>query len=188
MPGQRADARRNYARILEAAEAEVAACGADASVEQIARVAGVGSATVRRHFPTRQALLEAVFHERVQTLAEQARAGSAAEDSHAALLAWMHDLLAYAVSARGLADALTYEPPVQDAAPDTCQGILEAAGTPLLRRAIDDGTVRSDFTFRDLVTLTAGIALATEHQDTPLAYASHLLELTIQGLDPAPTG
>ena len=57
---QRADARRNYARILAVAEAEVAEHGANASLEQIARVAGVGSATVRRHFPTRRALLDAV--------------------------------------------------------------------------------------------------------------------------------
>ncbi len=52
MTGQRSDARRNYQRILAVAEAEVAAHGADASQEQIARTAGVGSATVRRHFPT----------------------------------------------------------------------------------------------------------------------------------------
>ncbi|MFE6159882.1 TetR/AcrR family transcriptional regulator [Streptomyces sp. NPDC056486] len=186
MPGQRSDARRNYARILEVAEAEVADRGTEASLEQIARTAGVGSATVRRHFPTRQALLEAVFHERIQTLAEQARVGSAAKDSRAALLSWMHDLLAYAVSARGLADALAYEPPVEDAAPDSCAAVLEAAGTPLLRRAIDDGAVRSDFTFRDLITLTAGIALATEHEATPLTHANHLLQLTIQGVGPAP--
>ena len=57
---QRADARRNYARILAVAEEEVATHGAGASLEQIARAAGVGSATVRRHFPTRRALLEAV--------------------------------------------------------------------------------------------------------------------------------
>lgn len=74
MPGQqRADARRNYARILEVAEAEVAAHGANASLEQIARTAGVGSATVRRHFPTRHALLEAVSRERIALLAARAQ-------------------------------------------------------------------------------------------------------------------
>ncbi|MFC8125668.1 TetR/AcrR family transcriptional regulator [Streptomyces sp. NPDC057302] len=182
MPGQRSDARRNYARILEVAEAEVAARGAEASLEQIARTAGVGSATVRRHFPTRQVLLEAVFHERIQALAEQARTGAAAKDSRAALLAWVHDLLAYAVSARGLADALTYQPPGTDTAPDSCGSVLEAAGAPLLRRAIDDGAVRIDLTFHDLITLTVGIALATEHQAAPLAHANHLLEITIQGM------
>ncbi|MFH8574282.1 hypothetical protein [Streptomyces sp. NPDC017993] len=59
---------------------------------------------------TRQALLEGAFHERIQTLAEQARVGAAAKDSRTALLAWTHDLLAYAVSARGLAG----HPPTAD--------------------------------------------------------------------------
>ncbi|MGW6062277.1 TetR/AcrR family transcriptional regulator [Streptomyces sp. NPDC055189] len=186
MPGQRSDARRNYARILEVAEAEVASRGAEASLEQIARTAGVGSATVRRHFPTRQALLEAVFHERIQALAERARAGRDAKDSRAALLDWTHDLLAYAVSARGLADALTYEPPTQDPAPDSCAAVLEAAGSPLLRRAIDEGTVRDDLTLHDLITLTVGIALATEHQAAPLPHATRLLQLALQGVDPLP--
>ena len=65
---QRADARRNYTRILAVAQQEVAANGANASLEQIARTAGVGSATVRRHFPTRQALLEAVSQEQIEAL------------------------------------------------------------------------------------------------------------------------
>lgn len=68
----RADARRNYEQILAAAEAEVARAGAEASLEEIARQAGVGSATLHRHFPSRQALLEAVFHDRVVALCNQA--------------------------------------------------------------------------------------------------------------------
>ncbi|EFL01676.1 LOW QUALITY PROTEIN: TetR family transcriptional regulator, partial [Streptomyces sp. SPB78] len=83
MTGQRADARRNYARILAVAEAEVAERGADASLEHIARTAGVGSATVRRHFPNRRALLEAVFHERIEALRVRAEALTEAEDSRA---------------------------------------------------------------------------------------------------------
>ncbi|MFE2296140.1 TetR/AcrR family transcriptional regulator [Streptomyces sp. NPDC059452] len=113
MPGQRSDARRNYSRILAVAEAEVARHGAAASLEQVARTAGVGSATVRRHFPTRQALLEAVFQERIQALCDRADALSRSGDSRTALLDWLHDLVRYAVSARGLADALTYEPPTE---------------------------------------------------------------------------
>ncbi|NEA11679.1 helix-turn-helix transcriptional regulator, partial [Streptomyces sp. SID10692] len=128
MTGQRADARRNYSRILAVAEAEVARHGAAASLEQVARTAGVGSATVRRHFPTRQALLEAVFQERVQALCRRADDLGRSGDSRTALLEWLHDLLAYAVSARGLADALTYEPPTdrpaEGAAPDSCGALL----------------------------------------------------------------
>lgn len=76
----RSDARRNYTRILAVAEEEVAAHGAEASLEQIARTAGVGSATVRRHFPSRQALLEAVFRQQVDALARQAHELAEAPD------------------------------------------------------------------------------------------------------------
>ncbi|MFC7643282.1 TetR/AcrR family transcriptional regulator [Streptosporangium lutulentum] len=68
----RADARRNHDRILVAASAAIAQHGAEASLEEIARHAGVGSATLHRHFPSRQALLEAVFRDRVETLCAKA--------------------------------------------------------------------------------------------------------------------
>ncbi|WP_335973992.1 TetR/AcrR family transcriptional regulator [Streptomyces sp. CA2R106] len=190
MTGQRADARRNYQRILAVAEAEVAARGADASLEQIARTAGVGSATVRRHFPTRQALLAAVFRERVGHLCERAGRLAGAGDSRAALLEWVRALVDYAVSARGLADALTYEPPtdVPADAPDghSCGGDLEAAAALLLRPAARDAVVRPDVTPHDVVTLAVGIALATEHHRDPAAQAARLLRLAIEGLSPGP--
>ncbi|MFJ9526501.1 TetR family transcriptional regulator [Streptomyces sp. SID5594] len=189
MTGQRSDARRNYSRILAVAEAEVARHGAAASLEQVARTAGVGSATVRRHFPTRQALLEAVFQERIQVLCERADELIRADDSRAALLDWLHDLVRYAVSARGLADALTYEPPT-DAPADTagghsCGAVLEAAATPLLRRALRDEAVRPGVTFHDLLTLAVGIALATEHHAEPAVQADRLFTLTVEGLSPS---
>ncbi|MBT3077914.1 MULTISPECIES: TetR/AcrR family transcriptional regulator [Streptomyces] len=191
MTGQRADARRNYSRILAVAEAEVARHGSAASLEQVARTAGVGSATVRRHFPTRQALLEAVFQERVQTLCRRAAELHRTEDSRAALLEWLHDLLVYAVSARGLADALTYEPPTDrpaDAsAPDSCGAQLADAAAPLLARALDDGAVRAGTTFHDLLTLAVGIALATEHYTEPSVRADRLFTLAVEGLSPSPS-
>ncbi|CAD5951200.1 TetR/AcrR family transcriptional regulator [Streptomyces cyaneofuscatus] len=189
MTGQRSDARRNYSRILAVAEAEVARHGAAASLEQVARTAGVGSATVRRHFPTRQALLEAVFQERIQALCQRAHELTRADDSRAALLDWLHDLVRYAVSARGLADALTYEPPT-DAPADpsgghSCGAVLEAAATPLLRRALRDEAVRPGVTFHDLITLAVGIALATEHHAEPAVQADRLFTLTVEGLSPS---
>ncbi|MFD8570527.1 TetR/AcrR family transcriptional regulator [Streptomyces sp. NPDC059639] len=186
MTGQRSDARRNYQRILSVAEAEVAARGADASVEQIARTAGVGSATVRRHFPTRQALLDAVFQERIGHLCDRARHLSATDDSRAALLEWLQALVEYAVSARGLADALTYEPPTDQPATHSCGNALEEAGTPLLRHAIRDGAVKGDVTFHDLLTLSVGIALATEHHSEPAVQADRLFRLSVEGISPTP--
>ncbi|WP_318205778.1 TetR/AcrR family transcriptional regulator [Streptomyces sp. SCL15-4] len=184
MTGQRSDARRNYRRILAVAEAEVAAHGADASQEQIARSAGVGSATVRRHFPTRRALLEAVFQERIEALCEHAHRLSAAEDGRTALLEWLRALVAYAVSARGFANILSYEPPTEEPSAHSCGMRIEAAGNPLLQRAIHDRAVAPHVTFHDLLTLAVGIALATEHHEDPDTQAGRLFRLAVEGLSP----
>ncbi len=185
MTGQRADARRNYARILAVAEEEVAARGADASLENIARTAGVGSATVRRHFPSRHALLEAVFSERIEALVARATASAGAPDARAALLDWLGGLTAYASSARGLADALTLagtdDPDHVDAC---CSAKLTGAADPLLQRAAQAGAVASDVTAADLITLVTGIVLATEHHPNPASEAHRLLGLTLRGVSP----
>lgn len=179
---QRADARRNYALILAVAAEEVAAQGAGASLEQIARTAGVGSATVRRHFPTRRALLEAVSRERIEALCARARDLTGQGDSRDALLAWLTDVVAYSVSARGLAAALAFDAdPVHE---NSCAAALEEAGDPLLRRAVGDGAVAAGTTVADLITLVVGIVLATEHQADPAAAADRLFRLAVAGLSP----
>ena len=182
---QRADARRNYARILAVAEEEIAANGADASLEQIARVTGVGSATVRRHFPTRRALLEAVSHKRIEALRARARDLTGGSDSRSALLEWLGDVVAYSASARGLAAALVYDGvPPDPVHQNTCSATLEEAGDPLLRRAVQDGAVTPGVTIADLITLIVGIVLATEHHPDPAAAADRLFRLAVAGLSP----
>ncbi|MER7785527.1 TetR/AcrR family transcriptional regulator [Streptomyces albidoflavus] len=191
MTGRRSDAERNYRRILTVAEAEIAELGAAASIERVARTAGLGSATVRRHFPTRQALLEAVFAERARALQARAAELTGESDSRAALLAWLRDFTDYAVSARGFADVLAYEPPTAadaEAGPSTsqssCGATLEAALAPLLARAQREGAARPEAGCHDLVTAVAGIALATEHHRDPAAQAARLLDLFVTGLSP----
>ncbi|GAB2848280.1 TetR/AcrR family transcriptional regulator [Actinoallomurus bryophytorum] len=180
---RRADARRNYARILAVAEEEVAAHGADASLEQIARTTGVGSATVRRHFPTRRALLEAVSHKRIEALRVRAQDLTGAADSRGALLEWLGDVVAYCASARGLAAALVYDGVAPDPVHDnSCSAMLEEAGDPLLRRAVRDGAVATGVTVADLITLAVGIVLATEHHPDPTAAADRLFGLAVAGL------
>jgi AcrR family transcriptional regulator len=184
---QRADARRNYARILAVAEEEVAAHGAGASLEQIARVAGVGSATVRRHFPTRRALLEAVSHQRIEVLAARARELADKGDSRDALLAWLSDVVAYSVVARGLAPALAYDEAELDSVHEnSCSAMLNEAGTPLVRRAARDGAMAEGVTVADLIALIVGIVLATEHHPDPATRANRLLRLAIAGISPNP--
>jgi AcrR family transcriptional regulator len=182
---QRADARRNYARILAVAEAEVATHGAAASLEQIARVTGVGSATVRRHFPTRRALLEAVSRTRIEALSARAHELTGERDSRDALLEWLDDVVAYCVSARGLAAVLADD----GAGPDpvhenACSAALEEAAGPLLRRAVRDGAVAANVTVSDLITLAVGIVLATEHHPDHAARADRLFRLAVEGLSP----
>ncbi|MFT2015220.1 TetR/AcrR family transcriptional regulator [Streptomyces sp. 796.1] len=184
MTGQRADARRNYARILAVAEAEVAAHGADASLEQIARTAGVGSATVRRHFPGRRALLAAVFGERIAVLCARAAALADAPDARQALLEWLHALTAYAASARGMADALVQDGLTDPEQVQDCSAKLGAAAEPLVRRAAQAGALAPGVTATDLLTLVTGIALATERHQDPTAEASRLLDLTVRGVIP----
>ncbi|WP_433870673.1 TetR/AcrR family transcriptional regulator [Saccharopolyspora sp. CA-218241] len=182
---RRADARRNYTRILLVAEEEVAAHGVDASLEQIARTAGVGSATVRRHFPTRRALLEAVSRERIEALRVRAHDLAGEGDSRNALLEWLSDVVAYCVSARGLAAALAYDDAGSDPAHEnTCSAALEEAAGPLLRRAVQDGAVAAGLTVADLIMLIVGIVLATEHCPDPAARADRLFRLAVAGLSP----
>ncbi|WP_446041037.1 TetR/AcrR family transcriptional regulator [Streptomyces sp. SID1121] len=184
MAVQRADARRNYERILAEAEKEVAAHGADASLEQIARTAGVGSATVRRHFPGRRALLEAVFHERIEVLCARARELADAPDARAALLEALRALAAYATSARGLATALTQDGTAGPEHVNACAAKLSHAYDPLLERATRAGAVTPGVTTADLVTLVSGIALATEHDPDPAARTERLLDLAVAGISP----
>lgn len=187
MTGQRSDARRNLARILAVAEAEVAAHGAHASLEQIARVAGVGSATVRRHFSTRRALLNAVFKQRIHALCDLAHTLSSEDNSRTALLKWLRELLSYSVAARGLADALSYEPLGDEDTQGSCATAIEAAGAPLLRKAIADQSVRADITVHDLLTLIVGIALATENHTDPAMQAERVFRLSVEGFSPTCT-
>src|SRR5258708_18774104 len=109
----RADARRNYERLLTAAFAAFAERGADdVSLEEIARRAGVGIGTLYRHFPTRPALLEAVYRDQVEALGVLAGKLMTAESPSAALREWMRALVEFSISKRGLTRELLGDSPV----------------------------------------------------------------------------
>ncbi|QRN81198.1 MAG: TetR/AcrR family transcriptional regulator [Nocardiopsis sp. BM-2018] len=179
----RADARRNYERILAAAEAVVARHGADASFEEIARTSGVGSATVYRHFPTRSALLEEVFHERVAALADRARVLADSGDARTVLTAWLGEVCSYLTSANGLAAALAMtDDTFKDPDTRSCFASLADAGAPLLQRAVEEGAARPSADIRDLLVLANGISLATEHHEDNAAEAQRLLLQFTEGI------
>ncbi|MFD9701165.1 TetR/AcrR family transcriptional regulator [Lentzea sp. NPDC059081] len=172
----RADARRNYELILAAAEAEIARTGADASLEKIARDAGVGSATLHRHFPSRQSLLEAVFHDRVEVLCADARRLSAAADPGQALVDWLRDLAVYGATTRGLAESLLHT-----ATGSGCEVMLRDAGNDLMRLARQAGAVRDGVDIDDLLVLVNAVSLATRDAGD----AARLAVLALEGIRPA---
>lgn len=183
MAGERADARRNYDHILAIARREVAEHGADVSLERIARTAGVGSATVRRHFPGRRAVLEAVYRERARELCDHAAEFAREEDPRAALLAWLDALVDFMPSARGLAVLLADGAGAHDEE-ESCAAGLSAAGEPLVRRAAQAGVVAPGVTAADLLALVVGVVLATERHAEAQSEAARLLGLAVRGVCP----
>lgn len=156
----RADARRNYARLLAAANAAFAEHGPDASLDDIAQRASVGIGTLYRHFPTRQALLEAVYRDQIDSLRAEAEALRDAPSPQEALAAWLRSLLAHNLTQRGLKEALMNGEASALVAESKAQ--LRAAGAELLARAQQAGAVRADLDVNDLLRLVYGIALADE--------------------------
>ncbi|MFG1926014.1 TetR/AcrR family transcriptional regulator [Cryptosporangium sp. NPDC048952] len=177
----RADAQRNYDQILAAAEVEIARSGAGASLEEIARRAGVGSATLHRHFPSRQALLDAVFHDRIEAMCAQASAYAQADDAGAALAEWLRALAVYGATTRGLAASMLAGGMAVPSG-SGCEQMLADAGASLLMRAQVAGAVRAEVSIVDLLTLVNAVSLATEnHPDT----ADRLTTLALSGIYPA---
>jgi len=181
MRPRRADARRNYDQLVAAASAAFARDGAEASLEEIARQAGVGSATLHRHFPSRQALLSAVFHDRVEALCRQAHQLAAGAEPGPALTIWLRTVGASVASTRGLASSLL------PSADNACHRTVEEAGAELLTRAHSAGAVRPEVSITDLLTLVVAISLTVEHRPGDNgSEAERLLGLAIDGIRPLP--
>ncbi|MFC8509770.1 TetR/AcrR family transcriptional regulator [Streptomyces sp. NPDC057411] len=178
----RADARRNHERLLAEARAAFAAHGTDASLEDIARRAGVGIGTLYRHFPNREALLGAVFQDALAALLRYSAELAGAPDPCAALVTWLRTLIAHAGEYRGLSIALMSASYDRSSALAECSEPLRAAGTRLLARAKEAGAVRGDVSIGDLMQLTNAIALAAERSPEEPQLADRLLSLTLRGI------
>jgi AcrR family transcriptional regulator len=153
---QRADARRNFDALLAAAREVFAEQGTDASLEDIARRAGVGIGTLYRNFPTRQDLFERVYIGEVEDLCAAAR-NLADLPPWDALVAWLRRFIDYIATKRALMQALTTGSPIFG----VCRAEMYSAGTPLFQRAQAAGEVRPDLTFDDLVLMLSGLTSAT---------------------------
>lgn len=179
---KRADARRNYERLLTEARAAFAARGTDASLEEIARRSGVGIGTLYRHFPSRHAMMSAVFQDALAELLERSRELAEAEQPCGALVVWLRAVVAHAGEYRGLATALMSGTADDSSAMASCIIPLREAGEGLLRRAQDSGAVRTDVSIGDLMQLTNAIALAAEQTPADTGLPDRLLALTLRGL------
>ncbi|MFG1966584.1 TetR/AcrR family transcriptional regulator [Nonomuraea sp. NPDC049028] len=178
----RADAQRNRARLLAAASAAFARAGVEASLDDIARDADVGSGTLYRHFPTREALVEAVLDNRYQALATAATELQAERSPHEALAAWLKLFVDHLMTYRGLAatvtTALHNETPPSDSA---CHA-MRAAAYELVATAQRDGAVRDDIDASTILRLAAGVAWAHEQAPADRAGIGQMLAVLMDGL------
>lgn len=176
---RRADAARNAAAIVVAAERLFAERGPDVAFDEIARRAGVGNATLYRHFPTRSDLLVAVYGDQVAELCRRAGRLAGGGPPEAALFAWLDEFVAHVASRRDLALAIT----------ETADGRRSAlfrqwhatitdAAARLLAAAQATGAIRAQITARDLLALLSAVAVAGTDTDG----ARRLLEIVRYGL------
>jgi AcrR family transcriptional regulator len=184
----RADAQRNYQRLLSAAAAAFAERGGDdTSLEEIARRAGVGIGTLYRHFPTRQALLAAVYLDQVGLLRARADELLDADSPLDALAEWLRAMAAFSSTKHRLTSALLATTP--DGGSELmsqCGSAIYDAAARLLARAQEAGVVRQDADARDLIRLVHAVNIATERQPTDAGQAGRLLALVLDGLRPQP--
>lgn len=175
----RADAARNRARILAAADAVFTAKGTGGSTEDVAQRAGVGIGTVFRHFPVKQDLISAVLHERISRLAREAHALGDASDPGAAFLTFFTGLIEQALANKALVDELgATTHPDSDAKRD-----LVAAGGALLARAQAAGAIRADLDADDLQALVTG-CLEMERRARQSGRPGRMLALIQEALKP----
>ena len=175
----RADARRNYERLLSAAFAAFSERGADdVSLEEIARRAGVGIGTLYRHFPTRPALLEAVYRDQVEALGALAGKLLAAESPSAALAQWVQALVEFSATKRGLTRELMADSPFLP----VCKTVIGESSNALIERAKQAGVVRADVTGSDLYRMAHGLVVAAEFGKDDATLLDRMVSIVLAGL------
>jgi AcrR family transcriptional regulator len=179
----RADARRNRDRLLAAAEIALNAHGASASLDDIARAAGVGNATLYRHFPCRAALIAAVYDRRVEALCDEAARLAGAPEPGPALRDWLRAIVVHITESRVLADAFmaAWDGPEGTVPPQVTawHDALYAAACPLVTAAQQAGAIRPDIDFMELMALTTAVARAGDP-----ARATRFLDVLLEGVVP----
>lgn len=184
----RSDARRNRIAVLNAAQEVFAEHGPSASVEEIARHAGVGVGTVYRHFPGKKALFEAIIVDRYERLAAEADALGSADDAGAAFFGLFTRMVEESATKKAFAEMLARAGvDVEATTSDVGQRLRQRFGT-LLARAQELGAVRDDVGVDDVVAVLAGMCLAAERTNWTASTKARALCVAIDGLRhrPAP--
>lgn len=182
-PGRlRADAQRNRDRLIEVATTLFTEQGVNASLEEIARQAGVGIGTLYRHFPTREALIEIVYRQENEALAEAAENFARDLPADVALGRWLQRSLDYMATKRGLGESLLILLREKPELLVTRQG---DGFTQALRRLVDaaiaEGSIRADVEIEDIMQAMAGIYAAPHSRDWRLR-SGRVLDLLMDGL------
>ena len=179
----RADAQRNHEKILEIAKEAFTRSGANISLDDIARQAGVGAGTLYRHFPTRDALLEAVYRTEVQKLAAAEKEFAKSMPPVEALRAWMLLFVDYIAAKQIIAPALNTivggPSKLFDATGDLVKGAIQG----LVARAIKSGDIRPDLDPLDLLRALVGVSNVASSPDWPQS-ARRLVGILILGSRP----
>lgn len=179
----RLDAQRNRERILEVAKEAFTKRGAEASLDDIAREAGVGPGTLYRHFPTRDALIEAVYHSEVAKLAAAERELSAKLPPVEALRAWMLLFVDYIAAKHIIAPALNTLVGGPSKLYEGSRAKIGGAIEALVKRAIASGDVRSDLVPFDLIRALIGVSNVATGPDWKQS-AKRLVDILITGSRP----
>jgi AcrR family transcriptional regulator len=177
---QRSDAVRNRDLLITAAAAAFAARGADVSLEDIARSAGVGIGTLYRHFPTRESLVEAVYRHEIDVLCERADQLLDTMPPDQALAEWMQLFVRHVATKRGMLSLLK---PLLSSNPnfsDQTRGRATTAATKLLEAGVAAGTVRDDVNGGDLLRAVGGICMSTDQERSEAS--ERLVGLLFDGL------
>jgi AcrR family transcriptional regulator len=180
----RADAKRNYELLVTAARKVFDQQGGGASMESIAKEAGVGIGTLYRHFPTRQALLEAVYRDQVEELCALARELSD-EPADKALERWLRALMAFATTKKNLSSSLMSGPNKSEVA-TSCSAMVREAATKLLAEAQRTGQVRGDVDAIDLLRMSHALAIAADQPYSHPDQGERLMSVLLAGLRPQP--
>jgi len=174
----RADARRNYEKLIAAGREAFTEDGKSASLEDVARRAGVGIGTLYRHFPSRQDLLEAVYVEEVDALCRSA-VDLAGEPPWDALVGWLHRFVGYLATKQALAEELLAYTGRDAEVFKSCRTAMYAGGEPLLVRAQQARVVRADTNIAEVIQLVGGIAKIQTAEPEQL---DRLLDMALDGL------